>query len=209
MLYTRFGSNFGSVTVLPNDLLEQKRLDLQHHLFQMTLKGEHHLAPIKNFIHRVLDIATGTGIWAIEFASDHPSAEVIGTDLSPIQPGYVPANCSFQIDDVEDPWAFSQPFDYIHGRLLAACFKNFPCVVKQAFDNPRPGRYLELQDIVPPVCYDNSWEGTEYKRWVSLCVEGGKALGMDWGKAAKYKHYMEEAGFVDVQQVEFAWRKLK
>jgi SAM-dependent methyltransferase len=173
----------------------------------MTLKGQHHLAPIEKSIHRVLDIATGTGIWAIEFASEHPAAEVIGTDLSPIQPEYVPANCSFQIDDAEDPWTFSQPFDYIHGRLLATCFKNFPGVVKQAFDGLRPGGYLELQDVVPTVCYDNSWEGSEYQRWISLLVEGGKALGMDWDKAAKYKRYLEEAGFVDVEQVEFAWRK--
>jgi hypothetical protein len=33
----------------------------------------------------VLDIGTGTGAWAIDFADEYPKAEVIGTDLSPIQ----------------------------------------------------------------------------------------------------------------------------
>lgn len=33
----------------------------------------------------VIDIGTGTGIWAIDFADEHPESEVIGTDLSPIQ----------------------------------------------------------------------------------------------------------------------------
>lgn len=34
----------------------------------------------------MLDLGTGTGIWAIDFADEYPSANVIGTDLSPIQP---------------------------------------------------------------------------------------------------------------------------
>jgi ubiquinone/menaquinone biosynthesis C-methylase UbiE len=44
-----------------------KPADLQHHLFVMSLHGALHLAPIKEGLHNVLDIATGTGIWAIEF----------------------------------------------------------------------------------------------------------------------------------------------
>jgi predicted RNA methylase len=44
--------------------------DLQHHLFTMTFDGKLHIAPIeeiKGGIHNVLDIGTGTGIWAIDF----------------------------------------------------------------------------------------------------------------------------------------------
>jgi ubiquinone/menaquinone biosynthesis C-methylase UbiE len=35
----------------------------------MTLKGELHLAPLEDKIRNVLDIATGTGIWATEFGT--------------------------------------------------------------------------------------------------------------------------------------------
>jgi len=52
--------------MLPNDEREQDRLDLQHHSFRVMLNGKLHLAPIKG-ANRVLDLATGTGIWAIEF----------------------------------------------------------------------------------------------------------------------------------------------
>jgi methylase of polypeptide subunit release factors len=41
---------------------------------------------------KILDIGTGTGIWAIEMADMFPNAEVIGTDLSPIQPDWIPSN---------------------------------------------------------------------------------------------------------------------
>ncbi|KLP14713.1 methyltransferase [Fusarium fujikuroi] len=74
--------------VLPNDSSEQERLDLQHHLFTLTLGGKLFLSPIGDTKHlsRVLDAGTGTGVWAIDFADAHPETEVIGIDLSPIQP---------------------------------------------------------------------------------------------------------------------------
>ncbi|KAH9208970.1 hypothetical protein DL95DRAFT_467186 [Leptodontidium sp. 2 PMI_412] len=62
----------------PNDEIEQERLDLQHHLFVMTMDNKLHLAPIDN-LQYVLDIATGTGIWAIEFAQLYPSSTVLST----------------------------------------------------------------------------------------------------------------------------------
>ncbi|RKK75404.1 hypothetical protein BFJ71_g17124 [Fusarium oxysporum] len=74
---------------LPNDERENERLDLQHHLFLRTFDNNLGLAPPNlpgSNVERVLDVGTGTGIWAIEFADDHPEAEVLGIDLSPIQP---------------------------------------------------------------------------------------------------------------------------
>ena len=55
--------------------------DLQHHAFRLTLDGALYRAPIPKDIQNVLDVGTGTGIWAIEFAEEHPSAKVLGVDL--------------------------------------------------------------------------------------------------------------------------------
>lgn len=46
----------------------------------LIANGELHKAPIKN-ASKVLDLGTGTGIWAIDYATEHPEAEVIGLDL--------------------------------------------------------------------------------------------------------------------------------
>lgn len=35
-----------------------------------------------------------------EMADAYPSASVVGTDLSPIQPMFVPPNCAFEIEDL-------------------------------------------------------------------------------------------------------------
>jgi len=73
----------------PNDQVENDRLDLQHHLWALTLKGKLGLSPPNqagDFSGRVLDVGTGTGIWAVDFADEHPASTIIGVDLSPTQP---------------------------------------------------------------------------------------------------------------------------
>lgn len=54
--------------VLPNDESEQDRQDLLHHVRNLTLGGALFRAPIPTSPQRVLDVGTGTGIWAIDFA---------------------------------------------------------------------------------------------------------------------------------------------
>lgn len=46
------------------------------------------LAPIGDKPAKILDLGTGTGIWAIEMGDDYPSTDIIGTDLSPTQPSW-------------------------------------------------------------------------------------------------------------------------
>jgi hypothetical protein len=89
--------------------------------------------------------------------------------------------------------------------MLMSCFKDFPSVVRKAFNALRPGAYFELQDISPMSCFDDSWNGTELQRWNKLVTTAASALGMDWMKATKYKQYMLDAGFEDVQEVNLAW----
>jgi methylase of polypeptide subunit release factors len=52
----------------PNDDEEQNRMDLVHHIYSLLTQGRLHTAPISDSPRRVLDLGTGTGIWAIDFA---------------------------------------------------------------------------------------------------------------------------------------------
>ncbi len=40
----------------------------------------------------ILDVGTGTGIWAIEMGDDFPDAQILGTDLSATQPTWYADN---------------------------------------------------------------------------------------------------------------------
>lgn len=43
-------------------------MDLVHHIYSLMLDGALFLAPIGDHPQRVLDLGTGTGIWAMDFA---------------------------------------------------------------------------------------------------------------------------------------------
>lgn len=145
-------------------------------------------------------------VWLIPTANRYPSAQVVGSDLSPIQPQYVPPNCKFEVNDAEDEWDYSQKFDLIHGRALVTCFKDPGTVIKQAFGSLAPGGYLELQDMILPMrAIDDSLNGTVIDHWTKLTMEAAAKLGTSWKNSANYVRYFEEAGFVDVQEKYFQW----
>lgn len=81
--------------------MEMARYEWMHVCLKHLFGGKNYFAPLStvNPPRRILDIATGTGTWAIEMSDEFPNAEIIGTDLSPIQPNYVPENVHFYIED--------------------------------------------------------------------------------------------------------------
>lgn len=118
---------------MPEDEIEQERMDMQHHAIFTTL-GRHFFSPIEKPA-MILDLGCGTGIWAIQVADEHPDAEVFGVDLSPMQPSWVPPNVKFEIDDVEDTWTWPENhFDLIFSRLMiSGSIQNLPTYTQQIF----------------------------------------------------------------------------
>lgn len=165
-----------------------------------------HRAPVAQPRH-VLDIATGTGIWAIQFARRHPASTVVGTDLSLIQPGpgSAPPNVSFVKEDTEkDEWVFAQPFDFVYLRFVVSCFDDHRAVMRKAFDGMRPGGWIELLDpTFELLCTDGTTDGTGIKRWADLILQSGPVVGRDFTVAKNYKQWLLEIGFVDVVEEVF------
>lgn len=65
---------------------------------------------------------------------EYPSAQVLGIDLSPIQPTWVPPNVKFMVDDAESPWmAKEDVYDLVHGRHITPAIKDFPAFLERAY----------------------------------------------------------------------------
>lgn len=61
---------------------EMARLDLSHLMFQKLLNGRLHLAPLDD-PERILDLGSGTGIWALEMGRvDLDKEPLLGLDLT-------------------------------------------------------------------------------------------------------------------------------
>jgi SAM-dependent methyltransferase len=151
----------GCQYLFPNDEWELERLDFQHEIFLRLFDGELFLAPISPSPQNILDIGTGTGIWAIDMADKYPSAIVIGIDISPTQPNWGPPNCKFQADNANDDWTFTQQFDFIHCRQLFMAVEERR-LFQQSFDALKEGGWLEIKEFVLPwYCVDNTLNGTD------------------------------------------------
>lgn len=195
--------------VIPNDMQEQERLDLQHHLFLLTFEDRLYLSPAGtggHKLHNVLDVGTGTGLWALDFADEHPETDVVGVDLSPIQSDFVPPNLTFQIDDLEETWTWDTKFDFIYSRMMTSSFADWPRFFQQCYDNLNPGGWLELADIHPITSDDGTLkEDSSAKQWVTKLLEGTKMIGRPFDGASQYKEQLEAQGFKNVTQVVYKW----
>lgn len=195
---------------MPNDETENNRLDLQHNLFLLTFDNKLGLSPpnLPEFkTGRVLDLGTGTGVWAIDFADEHPETEVIGVDLSPTQPEFIPPNLKFEIDDIDEDWTYSQPFDYIHSRMMNVSVKNWPEYLRKIFENLTPGGYAELQDVDVFMRSDDNTltEDHALRKWGILLDKAAQEHGTPFIETDRFKPLMAEVGFVDVKETPFKW----
>ncbi|TLD15993.1 uncharacterized protein PgNI_01902 [Pyricularia grisea] len=191
--------------VLPND-----DANLQHFLCFLTLDDQLYISPAGRDgrqIGRVLDAGCGTGCWALDFADEHPESEVIGVDLSPIQPSFVPPNVTFYVDDIEAEWTFSQPFDFIYMRMLSASIADWPKLIDQVYNKLSPGGWVEFLDPIYPVdCDDGTLpkDGALYK-WSLLLNEAATKLGSSLDSGLTYKQLLLDRGFSNVHQVTYKW----
>lgn len=187
--------------LLPNDGDEQDRLDMQHEAITTLLDGKLAWAPI-NKPKRVLDIATGTGIWAIQFARKNPESIVIGTDLSLIQPRNVVPNVQFFKEDAEDDlWTHDEQFDYIHMRMIFTCFDDLGKILLNAYKYLKPGGWVELQDHTPEVfSSDGTSIGSAFEKFGIHVMKGLAKIGRDATRIKYADEMLQMSGFLDIQQ---------
>ncbi|KAJ5708671.1 hypothetical protein N7488_008472 [Penicillium malachiteum] len=104
-------------------------------------------APVTKPVKNVLDLGTGNGLWAMyvrscnvavfspantvsvtlptcfpKIPANFRAATVRGVDLFPPPAAWVPPNCILEVDDVLQEWTWTEPFDFIHLRIMLGSF---------------------------------------------------------------------------------------
>ncbi|KAF4482125.1 putative methyltransferase tdiE [Colletotrichum fructicola Nara gc5] len=163
---------------LPNDERENDRTDMVHAMWLLTLNDRLGLAPPCN--------------------SD-PKRSI----LSPS----VPFNVRFEVDDIEDEWTFSQPFDYIHSRVMTASVADWPQYLKKCYDNLEPGGYLELQetDLFPTSDDGSLAQDSPLMEWAGLMYDASVKFGRPYLQLSTLRESMIEAGFENVTVSTYKW----
>jgi ubiquinone/menaquinone biosynthesis C-methylase UbiE len=175
-------------------------------MLRLLLDDKLYRNPLKS-PRRVLDVGTGTGIWAIDLADEHPSAEVIGVDISPTQPELVPPNCRFELDDVCSPWTFPlNHFDFIHVRCLFGSVADWPQLYREIYDHLEPGGYIEELEMDIRFRSDDGTVPNDHvmAKWSELFIEAGETVWKKTFKAGeRSKQLILDAGFEDVNCVKY------
>ncbi|KAK6951284.1 hypothetical protein Daesc_007815 [Daldinia eschscholtzii] len=119
-----------------------------------------------------------------DFADAFPKCEVIGTDISPTQPSWVPGNLRFEMDDFNlTPWTFAPgTFDFVHMRYLCGAVLDWDAVYAEAFRAVRPGTgWVEALEPALRIRSDDGTvcegDGSALAAWGPLFEEGARRYG--------------------------------
>ena len=129
--------------------------------------------------------------------------------MSPIQPGWVPPNVKFEIDDANLGWTWDDnSFDFIHVRGMIGSIADWQSFYKEAFRCCTPGGWIEASEPAFPFCSDKPGgirEDSAMGQWTKVFFEGGKKFGRTFRVVEDdiQRKCMEEAGFVDIVVKDF------
>lgn len=129
----------------------------------------------------------------------------MGTDISPIQPSWVPPNVRFEIDDYNKEWAYkSDFFDFVHVRWISGTVKDWSTFYREAYRCCKPGGYIEHMDASGTVMSDDGSVDNKLHalgQWGPMWQEGGKRMGVEVDLHSNnfMENGLKEAGFVNIE----------
>ncbi|KAL8951512.1 MAG: hypothetical protein Q9222_002515 [Ikaeria aurantiellina] len=187
-------SNKSDDYLLSRDCFASTRLICQHYLWQQIIQFYLHPSiPSLKPDAAVADVATGTGVWLLELAQQHPTVKCLGLDINAVQcppKAWLPSNMEFETWDMfeEPPPALQARLDVVHIRLIGLVIRQDPTsAIKNMAMLLKAGGYLQWEemDIARTVIatvdesvnadamtyMDTKMKGHDQRYWVPRLVE--------------------------------------
>ncbi|KIK54430.1 hypothetical protein GYMLUDRAFT_100104 [Collybiopsis luxurians FD-317 M1] len=197
---------FSTAYILPTDEPERNRLNEQSRFMTravfggklISVPGSLELSPGD----KILESATGTGIWMLDLAQQIPSTiSLTGIDISiRLFPSSYPSNISFASHSVTDlPKSWSDRYKLVNQRLLTGALttEQWRSALNELKRVLKPGGWIQFMETGPtPEVYS----GPAMKRMVDSWAALYRLRGLVPEIQNILGQLLADAGFVDVQK---------
>ncbi|KFY35955.1 hypothetical protein V494_05456 [Pseudogymnoascus sp. VKM F-4513 (FW-928)] len=194
------------IYMFPCDEEEKDRMDIFHKFFHVA-RNKHTSVKYKpnHDGYRIMDLGTGTGIWAIDMADDNTNAEVIGFDISLMQPQTIPPNLTFRRRDFEAPWhgLAMDSYDLIHLRMLAGSISSPRELYANIFRHLKPDygfiEHVEI-DFQPRCDNDSLPRHAALFEWADLLMSATAQAYKPIAYNTETGTMLQDTGFIDIKE---------
>jgi ubiquinone/menaquinone biosynthesis C-methylase UbiE len=200
--------------VIDPDLMEEmQRLDVQGRLLTRAMGGLLAERPDFTGINRVLDLACGSGEWALEVAATYPAIQVVGVDKAPRMIEFARAraaadrleNARFRVVDITQPLPFPDTsFDLVNARLMQGFLAttSWAPLLRECYRLLRPGGLVRITENERQMTNSPAWEEMAViaTRSMQIAGKGFSPDGLHLGMFCMQRRLLEEAGFTHIQE---------
>ncbi|KKY14590.1 putative umta methyltransferase family protein [Phaeomoniella chlamydospora] len=187
----------------PIDLKERMRLSRQHREWHKT--WDLYSAPVSD-VNAALDVGTGPGYWAEEFANSHRNCSVTGIDHSFVESWGTP-NFQRVFHDVEKYKSLGEEYEFVFCRGLGTSIHDWPRFLRWAKSHLKPGGWIEVRDVCLPVILpeDASLKFPMLAEWEKYMIAGAHEQGIDLQAVRSIPTILENHGFVNLKHQRTRW----
>ncbi|KAI8808771.1 S-adenosyl-L-methionine-dependent methyltransferase [Cladochytrium replicatum] len=203
----RYHSEKNAPYVLPDDVKEGARLNLQHHLLRQLWGGPNYAGVTEAELQRglkVLDSGCGSGIWLAEMQRDFPNGEYYGSDISTTEfaqnfQSLTSNKIVLNEGNVLERLPYDDnTFDYVHQQMLIIAIpeQQWPAAIAELCRVLKPGGVLDLVELDPMPQHHGTPAKIQNDR-NDLGAGMFKARGIDLHISAKLASLARETGLFE------------